>query len=53
MEAVSLSMGFTVQREHYPKSYEDWYIILFQCQNCGLEGEGRIDAQGTLWVFGG
>lgn len=41
------------QRENYPKSYEEWYTILFQCQNCGLEGEGRIDAQGTLWVYGG
>ncbi len=42
-----------LQRENYPKSYADWYLILFECQNCGVEGEGRIDAQGTLWTYGG
>jgi hypothetical protein len=42
-----------LQRENYPKSYEDWYLILLQCQNCGVEGEGRIDAQGARWVYGG
>lgn len=42
-----------LQREDYPKSYADWYLILLECQNCGIDGEGRIDAQGTLWTYGG
>lgn len=42
-----------LQRENYPKSYGDWYLILLECQNCGIDGEGRIDAQGTLWTYGG
>ncbi|KAK9909603.1 hypothetical protein WJX75_004848 [Coccomyxa subellipsoidea] len=41
------------KRENYPKSYGDWYLILLECQNCGIDGEGRIDAQGTLWTYGG
>ncbi|BDA42853.1 probable polygalacturonase [Coccomyxa sp. Obi] len=41
------------KRENYPKSFNDWYLILFQCQNCGAEGQGRIDMQGTLWTYGG
>jgi hypothetical protein len=43
-----------MQRADYPKEFKDWYFILFQgCQNCGLEGGGRIDGQGSLAVFGG
>ena len=42
------------QRADYPKKFDDWYFILFQsCQNCGIEGGGRIDGQGSLSVFGG
>ncbi len=47
------TLAWLLQRENYPKSFTDWYLILFQCQNCGAEGQGRIDMQGTLWTYGG
>ena len=43
-----------MQREDYPKNYEDWYFILLsKCNACGIEGEGRVDGQGSLWASGG
>ena len=43
-----------LQREDYPKSYEDWYFILLsKCSNCGIEGLGRVDGQGSMWAYGG
>lgn len=43
-----------MQREDYPKSYGDWYFIyLAKCNACGIEGEGRVDGQGSLWAYGG
>ena len=46
--------SWCLQREDYPRSYDDWYFILFtKCTNCGIEGEGRVDGQGSLWVYSG
>ncbi len=46
--------SLSMQREDYPKSYEDWYFILLsKCNACGIEGEGRVDGQGSLWASGG
>jgi hypothetical protein len=43
-----------LQREDYPESSEDWYFILLsKCSNCGIEGEGRLDGQGSMWTYGG
>ena len=43
-----------MQREDYPKNFEDWYFILLsKCNACGIEGEGRVDGQGSLWASGG
>ncbi len=37
---VDQTLAWLLQREDYPKSFTDWYLILFQCQNCGAEGQG-------------
>ena len=43
-----------MQREDYPKNYEDWFFILLsKCNACGIEGEGRVDGQGSLWASAG